>query len=351
MTMPVFMGIESSCDETACGVVSADGEALANIVASQVEEHKRFGGVVPEIASRAHAEAMIPIIEEALTASGMKAEDIGAVAVTAGPGLIGPLLVGISAAQAFAAAWNIPIIPVNHLHAHLIGVAEESKAPMPFTGLVASGGHTALYRWVESASGPELLGTTVDDAAGEAFDKVAKLLGLEYPGGPAIEEAARSGNDKAVKLPRPGAKMEGLKMSFSGLKTAVLYHLQELKREPTKKDVADTAASFQRVVAEALAEKSKRALEETGDREFVVGGGVAANSTVRKAIERVCEKMGVHAVLPGRGLAGDNGVMVAHMGRFLYNKGEAISARVAGIAPFTKGKEKEYLGRRWMTHD
>ena len=351
MTTPVFMGIESSCDETACGVVSADGEALANVVASQVEEHKRFGGVVPEMASRAHAEAMIPIIEEALTVSGMKADDIGAVAVTAGPGLIGPLLVGISAAQAFAAAMNIPIMPVNHLHAHLIGVAAENKVPFPFTGLVASGGHTALYRWTGNASGPELLGTTVDDAAGEAFDKVAKLLGLEYPGGPAIEEAARAGSDKAVKLPRPGAKMEGLKLSFSGLKTAVLYHLQGLKREPTKKDVADTAASFQRVVAEALAEKSKRALEETGDKEFVVGGGVAANSTVRTAIAGVCGKMGVHAALPGKCLAGDNGVMVAHMGRFLYNRGEAVSARAAGIEPFTKGKEKEYLGRRWMTLD
>jgi len=351
MSLPVFMGIESSCDETACGLVSADGKALANVVASQVEEHKRFGGVVPEIASRAHAEAMIPIVEEALGAAGIKAEDIEAVAVTAGPGLIGPLLVGISAAQAFAAARNIPIVPANHLHAHLIGVAVENGVQFPFTGLVASGGHTALYRWVENAPGPELLGTTVDDAAGEAFDKVAKLLGLGYPGGPAIEEAARAGSDKAVKLPRPGGKMEGLKLSFSGLKTAVLYRLQELRREPTRKDIADTAASFQRVVAEALAEKSERALEGTGDKEFVVGGGVAANSVIRNAIERVCERMGVRVALPGKGMAGDNGVMVAQMGRFLYNMGLAVSARADGIGPFTKGKEKEYLGRRLMTLD
>ncbi|MBN1809576.1 MAG: tRNA (adenosine(37)-N6)-threonylcarbamoyltransferase complex transferase subunit TsaD [Planctomycetes bacterium] len=346
MEWPVFLGIETSCDETGCGIVSGEGEVLAGVVASQVAEHERFGGVVPEIASRAHAEAIVGVIDRSLAKAGMEPGDIGVVAVTAGPGLIGPLLTGIAAAEGFAGALGIPLIPVNHLHAHVYGTGVAGGVEPPYTGLVISGGHTAFYRWEEGQEAPQLLGTTVDDAAGEAFDKVAKILGLGYPGGPAVEKAAAHGDAWAVKFPRPGVKMEGLRMSFSGLKTAVLYHVREMGREPDAVEKADIAASFQRAVAEALALKSARALEETGHRTFVAGGGVAANGAVREALAGACRETGVRIVLPEAGMAGDNGVMVAQMGRFMYNKGLWISPAGAGIKPYAGGEERMQRGRR-----
>jgi N6-L-threonylcarbamoyladenine synthase len=339
-----ILGIETSCDETACGIVSSTGTVLANVVASQIEEHRLFHGVVPEIASRAHAERVLPVIVQALDAARLAPEDIGVVAVTTGPGLIGPLLIGSAAAQGFAAARDIPLVPVNHVFAHLYGVAAELHVSFPFTGLVISGGHTALYRWLDGAAEPVLLGATADDAVGEAFDKVAKLLGLGHPGGPAIEEAARAGNPKKARFPKPGGQMDGLRFSFSGIKTAVLYRLKALKREPSAQEVSDIAAGFQKAVAAALAEKCRAALLFTGDRDFVVGGGVAANATVRAAIEETCAEMDINCWFPPQGLAGDNAVMVAHIGRFLYNMGQMVSARDYPVSAFARGKERQHRG-------
>lgn len=337
MTAPVVLGIETSCDETACGVVRGR-EVLANVVASQEELHRDFGGVVPEIASRAHLERLPGIFRMAMEGAGIARAD--AVAVTTGPGLIGALLVGVSFAEGIVRGWDVPLIAVHHLYAHLWGVAVVRGVKPPFCGVVVSGGHTAFYVWEEAALRPAFLGGTVDDAAGEAFDKVASLLGLGYPGGPVIERTALEGSD-TVDLPLAGADMPGLSVSFSGLKTAVLYHLKGMGREPDEKEKADIACSFQQRAACTIAHKTAKMLDETGLSDVVVGGGVAANRALREAVGAACEERGTEAHFPPPGLSQDNGAMTALYGGLLLEHGEYERREFAVPEPFPRGKERQ----------
>ncbi len=299
------LGIETSCDETAAAVV-ADGTAvLASVVSSQVDLHARFGGVVPEIASRAHVELLTPVIAEALVEAGVEGPDLGAVAGTVGPGLAGALLVGIAEAKALALAWGVPFVGVNHLEAHLYAAfLDEPEMPIPLVLLLVSGGHTMLVL-MEDHGRYRLLGNTVDDAVGEAFDKVARFLGLGYPGGPVIDRLARTGDPEAVRFPRP--MPDGLDFSLSGLKTAVI----NFTRRHPEVEVADIAASFQAAVVDMLVAKLRRAVAETGVEAACLGGGVAANSTLRERAVAALEADGVRVLLPSRAMCTDNAAMVA----------------------------------------
>jgi N6-L-threonylcarbamoyladenine synthase len=321
----LVLGIETSCDETAAAVCR-DGRVASSVVASQVALHARYGGVVPELASRAHEEKMAEVLDEALSRAGADYRDLGGVAVTAKPGLIGALLVGLSAAKAVALALRIPLVGINHLHAHVHSVRMSvADLTEPMVCLLASGGHTCLYR----SDGPgeeRLLGSTTDDAAGEAFDKVAKLLGLGYPGGPAVEEAAARGDADAVPFPVARLKGRPLDFSFSGLKTAVLYHLRDRGFgpgvAPPEAERADIAASFQKALVRALVEKTMRAARDEGLGTVAVAGGVALNRQLRKELERACGKSSLRAVWPSDELCGDNAAMVAGLGALLLARGE-----------------------------
>jgi N6-L-threonylcarbamoyladenine synthase len=362
---PIILGIESSCDETGCALVAGGRDVLSNVVATQIELHARYGGVVPELASRAHIEAINTVIAQALAASGVRPADVAAVAVTSEPGLIGSLLVGLMAAKTLAWLWDVPLIGVNHVYAHAYAAALNAEPiEYPAAALICSGGHTALYR----CSGPtelELLGTTIDDAAGEAFDKVATILHLSYPGGPAIDRAAKTGNPAAVHLPRSLLSGQSLDFSFSGLKTAVLYHVQgvpgakasrgcapdareasssadpEKPRHPnawasggrrrgatrqrhdaqpnsgrgiehfSPQELADLAASFQAAVVDVLRIKLRRAAKLMGARTLVLGGGVAANSGLRQAATELAERLGCTLRMPELRFCLDNAAMVA----------------------------------------
>jgi len=290
-----LLAIESSCDETAAAVVTRDLRVLSNVVASQAALHERFGGVVPEIASRAHVSRILPVIDEALSRADTKPEDLAAIAVVTQPGLVGSLLVGLTAAKTLAMAWDLPLIAVDHIEAHLYACRMAAGHDVfPAIGLVVSGGHTNLYD-CRSAGDFELIGSTIDDAAGEAFDKVAQILGLTYPGGPAIERAARTGDPSALRFPRAFLKDERLDFSFSGLKTAVLYEATGIPgstRQPqelTEGRVADIAASFQAAVVDVLAAKSLQALRQFGRKALCVGGGVAANTVLRSRLLAITE--------------------------------------------------------------
>ncbi len=295
---------------------------LANAVASQIELHARFGGVVPEIASRAHLEAVNTVIARALDESGVRPGDVAAVAVAHEPGLIGSLLIGLMAAKTLAWVWRVPLIGVNHVHAHAYAPALDAEPiDYPAVALIASGGHTSLYL-LRSPMDMDLLGATVDDAAGEAYDKVAAILGLGFPGGPAVDEAARAGDPAAVEFPRSLLKGRSLDFSFSGLKTAVLYHVNGTpggvrKGVPTgagdltPRQVADIAAGFQAAVADTLRIKIRRALEDTGATTLVLGGGVAANSALRAAAEALGAKMNVGVRMPAVAYCVDNAAMTA----------------------------------------
>jgi len=322
----IVLGIETSCDETAAAVWR--GKVLSNVVASQIPIHARYGGVVPELASRAHEAEILPVIEAALQKAGVTPDQLKGVAVTNQPGLIGSLLVGISAAKAVALARDLPLVGVDHLFAHIHSVTmSRTDFKTPFVCLLASGGHTCLYR-TEGPGKNRLLGSTVDDAAGEAFDKVAKLLGLSYPGGPAIERAALEGNAKAVDFPVAEVKGRPLDFSFSGLKTAVLYHLRDLGIDsgsgqvPAPGVVADVAASFQRAAVRALVKKTLRAADGEKVGRVAVAGGVALNHTLRKALKTACEKAGLEVAWPADDLCGDNGAMIASLGAVLLAAGE-----------------------------
>jgi N6-L-threonylcarbamoyladenine synthase len=303
----VILALETSCDDTCAAVVDHKGAIRSNVVASQGLLHARYGGVVPEIASRHHLELVDAVTADALERSGARLDDIDTVAVTTGPGLIGALLVGVSSAKAIAASKRLPLVPVDHLHGHvtasMLGI--EPIEP-PYLSLVASGGHTFLARVDEPAS-YELLGQTLDDAAGEAFDKGARLLGLGYPGGPAIDRLAREGDPEAFDFPRsaPGE----LDFSFSGLKTSLLYKLRELTDPP----LADLAASYQRAIVDALVARTRKALERTGLQRLAIGGGVAANSELRKAVT----DLGAPVWVPPMALCTDNAAMIAGAARFL----------------------------------
>jgi N6-L-threonylcarbamoyladenine synthase len=304
--LELILGVETSCDETAAGVVTGDGRVLANVVASQADLHARYGGVVPEVASRRHLELVAPVVTEALERADAGLEDLDAVAVTQGPGLIGALLVGLSAAKALAWSRRLPLVPVDHLHGHVASLyLQPAPVEPPFICLLASGGHTLLLD-VRERSGFDVVGSTLDDAAGEAFDKGARLLGLGYPGGAAIDRLAREGDPEAFSF--PVARVPGLDFSFSGLKTALLYTVRELEPEELERRRADLAASYQRAIVKALVERTLEAAEKTGLERIAVVGGVAANSELRGAIP--------DAALAPLELCTDNAVMIASAARY-----------------------------------
>ena len=303
----VILALETSCDETAAAVVTRDGHIRSNVVASQAELHARYGGVVPEVASRRHLELVTPVVREALGQAGSGLDDVDRVAVTTGPGLIGALLVGLAAAKGLAWGRGLPLVPVDHLHGHVASlfVAPERVEP-PFLCLLASGGHTLLLD-VADRSGYRVLGTTLDDAAGEAFDKGARLLGLGYPGGAAIDRLARDGDPEAYAF--PVARVPGLDFSFSGLKTALLYTVRDLDAGELERRRADLAASYQRAIVRALVERTRDAAERTGATRIAVVGGVAANSELRAALP--------DAALAPLQLCTDNAAMIGSAARFV----------------------------------
>jgi N6-L-threonylcarbamoyladenine synthase len=305
-----ILAIETSCDETAAAVVEDGRRVLSSVVSSQIDLHARFGGVVPEVASRAHVQLVNPVVDEALAKAGLGRQDLTAVAATVGPGLIGSLLVGMSAAKTYAWAWGLPFVGINHLEGHLhAAFLEDPSLSLPTVVLLVSGGHTLIICMQESAAGGieyRLLGQTIDDAAGEAFDKVARFLGLGYPGGPVIERTAREGDPKAVAFPR-GLLHDGLDLSFSGLKTSVVRYVRAHPETP----VADVAASFQEAVVDVLAIKARRAAQQVGAKAICIGGGVAANTSLRERIAAICEQDGRAAFIPSRSMCTDNAAMIA----------------------------------------
>ena len=314
----VVLGIETSCDETAVAVVERAAVVRSSVVSSQVEQHARFGGVVPEIAGRAHVQELVPVLAEALAIAGVEGPDVEVVAATTGPGLGGSLLVGVSAAKALSLVWGVPFVSVNHLEAHLYAsFLEEPDLELPLVVLLVSGGHTMLVL-MEDHGRYRLLGSTLDDAAGEAFDKVARYLGLGYPGGPAIDALAAEGDGSAFDYPRsmvqenPDTLPDDRRyaFSFSGLKTAVVNHVRHDPDSPT----ADVAASFQEAVVDALVTKAQWAVEATGARGACLGGGVAANSLLRERFLDMCTGTGVRAFLPSRSMCTDNAALVAAAG-------------------------------------
>lgn len=318
------LGMESSCDETSAAVVEMTDTVRSirsNIVASQIAVHRLYGGVVPEIASRAHVEAISGITQEALDTAGIRLSDIGAVAVTSHPGLIGALLVGVNFAKSLAYANGLPLVGVDHIHAHIAAayLSDPTLKP-PFLALVVSGGHTCFYR-VETYTDLCLLGGTRDDAAGEAFDKIGRVIGLPYPGGAALDRLAYEGDPAAIRLPSP-ALAEGLDFSFSGIKTAALNYLNaaEQRKEPVNR--ADLAAAYTQRIVEALVKKAELALLQTGMTTLVIAGGVAANSHLRAALETLCREKGITLAMPERALCGDNGAMVAAAGYYDFLAGK-----------------------------
>lgn len=335
--MKTVMGIESSCDETGVAVarIHDDGRAelLADVVASSMSEHARFGGVVPEIASRAHLEALVPTVRAALAEAGVVRPD--AVATTIGPGLSGALLVGSSGAKAYAAAWGVPFYAVNHLVGH-VAVAGFDGGPLPeCVALLVSGGHTQLLH-VRSLTEPVVeLGSTVDDAAGEAYDKVARLLGLGYPGGPVIDRLAATGDPRAIAFPRgmTGQRDARHDFSFSGLKTSVARRIEAAEREGEQLDVADVAASFQEAVADVLTMKAVRACTDLGVDTLLIGGGVAANSRLRELAGERCAAAGITLRVPRPRLCTDNGAMVVGVASALLAEGVAPSSLTVAADP------------------
>ena len=327
---PLVLGIETSCDETGVGIVRGH-TLLADTVASSVEEHARFGGVVPEVASRAHLEAMVPTIERAAETAGIALSDIDAVAVTSGPGLAGALLVGVASAKALAIGLGKPIYGVNHLAAHVaVDQLEHGPLPEPCLAMLVSGGHSSLLEVTDVTVGVEPMGSTIDDAAGEAFDKVARLLGLPFPGGPHIDKQARSGNSVAIDFPRGLTSRRDLErhrfdFSFSGLKTAVARWVETQQREGVTIDVADVAASFQEAVCDVLTRKAIDAASSRGIEDILIGGGVAANSRLRAMAEERAAAQGIRVRVPRPGLCTDNGAMVAALGAELVARGRTPS--------------------------
>lgn len=347
----ILVGVESTCDETSCAVVAGGKTVLSNVVATQIDQHRRFGGVVPEIASRAHLEAVNTVIAEAMEKSGIAPAQVSAVAVANRPGLIGSLLIGLMAAKTMAWVWDVPLVGVNHIHAHAYSAALDAEPiDYPAVAMVASGGHTSLYL-VKSPIEMDLLGSTTDDAAGEAFDKVAAILNLGYPGGPVIDQAAKTGNPKAVAFPRALLKGQSLDFSFSGLKTSVLYHVRGVPgaiREGVQKgaihdgaqkdnplspqETADVAASFQAALVDTLRIKMRRAAVATQAKSLIIGGGVAANSALREAVNELGQRYNLKVRLPAMKYCGDNAAMMAGLGYHLLNAGVRDSLELEALA-------------------
>ncbi len=325
-----ILGIETSCDETAAAVV-ADGKVVkSSVVASQTKLHEKYGGVVPEIASRAHIEKIYPVIKEAMEQANVTKDDIDAVAIANQPGLTIALVVGVTAAKTLSFAWDKPLIAINHLHAHLqSAIMSAESVELPAVALIVSGGHTSLYDYYSPLE-PELLGCTIDDAAGEAFDKVATILKLPYPGGPSIEKAAVGGNPNAIDFPRSMLGRDSLDFSFSGIKTAVLYYCrgQDMKGENkvdsmSRQEIADIAASFQAAVIDVLIKKTKRAAKKIGAKTILLGGGVAANSSLRTALQETCDSSAppIKLLVAPKQYCTDNAVMVASLGYYKFKAG------------------------------
>lgn len=331
-----ILGIESSCDDTSAAIIK-DRKILANLTANQ-HVHKDFGGVVPELASRAHQQNIIPVIDSAFTAAKINKNKINAVAFTNGPGLLGSLLVGTSFAKAFALALNVPLITVNHMHAHILALfieddAHKAAPPFPFLCLTVSGGHTQIVL-VESHHKMKVIGKTIDDAAGEAFDKAAKIMGLPYPGGPLIDKLAHEGNADRFQFPHP--KVQGLDYSFSGLKTSILYYLRDqLKKDPDfiDKNKADLAASIQRAIIDILMFKLKKASKETGIDHVAIAGGVSANSGLRQALNKQSEAGRWQVYIPKFEYCTDNAAMIAINGYYKYLDKDFASQ---SLKPFTR---------------
>ncbi len=325
MSSTVILGIESSCDDTSAAVI-VDGILKSNVIASQAV-HEEYGGVVPELASRAHQQNIVPVVDAAIKRAGITRMDISAVAFTRGPGLIGSLLVGTSFAKGLSLGLRIPMVDVNHLHGHVLShfVREQENDPVPefpFLCLLISGGNSQIIM-VKSPGDMEILGRTIDDAAGEAFDKCAKVMGLPYPGGPHIDRLAAEGDPKRFHFAKP--HIPGLDYSFSGLKTSFLYTLRDgLKSNPNfiEENKADLAASLQQTIIDILLEKLRKAVEQTGVRTVAIGGGVSANSGVRKAVADYCGANGLKAFIPARKFTTDNAAMIAMAGYFKYQAGE-----------------------------
>lgn len=315
------LGIESSCDETAASVVKNGREVLSNVISSQIDIHTLYGGVVPEIASRKHIERINQVVDKAISESGISEKVLDTVGVTYGPGLVGPLLIGVSFAKAYSYALKLPLIPVNHIEGHICAnYIEDKELKPPFMCLIVSGGHTHLIRVLDYGE-YEILGRTMDDAAGEAFDKIARVIGLGYPGGPKIDKAAKEGNPDAVIFPRAHGKDE-YDFSFSGLKSAVLNYLNSCEMKGEKISVPDTAASFQKAVVDVLTGNAARALDKYGDKCFAIAGGVASNSSLRTEMEKICAERGVKFCRPSPILCTDNGAMIASAAYYRFLKGE-----------------------------
>ncbi|MDE7179843.1 MAG: tRNA (adenosine(37)-N6)-threonylcarbamoyltransferase complex transferase subunit TsaD [Muribaculaceae bacterium] len=332
----IILGIESSCDDTSASVL-IDGLLASNVIASQ-EVHEAYGGVVPELASRVHQQNIVPVVSEALRRAGVDKSELSAIAYTRGPGLLGSLHVGTSFAKGMAMGLQIPLIDVNHLHghvlAHFIKETETDEVPeFPYLCLLISGGNSQLVL-VKSAEEMEIIGQTIDDAAGEAFDKCAKVMGLPYPGGPHIDRLAQEGDASRFKFSKP--HIPGLDYSFSGLKTSFLYTLRDNLKDDAgfiEKNKANLAASLQKTIIDILLDKLKKAIHQTGVRQVAIGGGVSANSGVRKAVEDLCRKEGVKAWIPARKFTTDNAAMVAIAGSFKYKNKEFSEL---GLPPFAR---------------
>lgn len=330
-TGPVVLGIETSCDETGVGIVRGS-RLLVDTVASSVDEHARFGGVVPEVASRAHLEAMVPTLDRACRTAGVKLSDLDAIAVTSGPGLAGALLVGVAAAKALSIGLGIPLYGVNHLAGHVaVDIVEHGPLPEPAMALLVSGGHSSLLLVPDVTADIRPLGSTIDDAAGEAFDKVARVLGLPFPGGPYIDRAARDGgNSRFVEFPRGLTARKDLErhrfdFSFSGLKTAVARWVEARVAAGESVPVADIAASFQEAVTDVLTRKAVLACQDQGVSDLLIGGGVAANSRLRSLAQERCDAAGIRLRVPRPGLCTDNGAMIAALGSLMVARGRTPS--------------------------
>ncbi len=338
----LLLSIETSCDETAAAVVQGGREILSSVISSQIAIHAAYGGVVPEIASRKHLESIAPVISQALREAGVGMGDLEGVAVTRGPGLSGALLVGFSAAKAIAFARKIPFVGVHHIEGHLFAPFLERAVEFPFLALVVSGGHTHLYH-VEGFGIYTTLGRTIDDAAGEAYDKCAKIMGMPYPGGALIDKMARTGDPGAIRLPRPLLRDGTLNFSFSGLKTAVMQHNMKNPVSIPGQDADDLCASFQEAVCHVLAAKTEAAIRQSGAARLVVAGGVACNSGLRLRMGTLCEKLGVELSIPSPTLCGDNAAMLAVPGDYYLSHGLVSPQTLDVTATWNMDSIKESL--------